>query len=585
MNIYAEYRESIIGALLSLAEEGLLPKNLDYSKMTVEPPREIAHGDLATNAAMVLAKQAGINPRDLANHLLEKLRVLDGVIHVEVAGPGFINLRLSLNCWRNVLQAVLRSGNAFGTSEMGSGIKVNVEYVSANPTGPLHIGHARGTVFGDALASLLEKVGYEVCREYYINDAGAQVDALGRSVHLRYREILGEDIGEIPEGLYPGDYLKPVAQSLAQRDGEKWLNSKESSWLPTVRQFAIDAMMDLIRSDLELLGVKHEVFTSERELVVAGRVEEILDNLDNRGLIYTGVLEPPKGKKPDDWEPRPQTLFRATNFKDDVDRPLKKSNESWTYFASDIAYHHDKFQRGFSNLINVWGADHGGYVKRMVAATDAITEGGAQLDVKICQIVRLLEGGQQVRMSKRSGNFVTLRDLVNEVGANVVRFIMLTRKNDAPLDFDLSLVKEQSRENPVFYVQYAHARCHSLMRMASEALPNLDISKKALEEADFSLLRDDTEINLIKEIAAWPRILENAADAHEPHRLAFYLYELASAFHALWTKGSRENPLLRIVREDDPDITIARLALAQGTRTVIASGLNIFGVEAVKEMR
>ena len=585
MNIYAEYRESIIGALLSLAEEGLLPKNLDYSKMTVEPPREIAHGDLATNAAMVLAKQAGINPRDLANHLLEKLRVLDGVMHAEVAGPGFINLRLSLNCWRNVLQAVLRSGNAFGTSEMGSGIKVNVEYVSANPTGPLHIGHARGTVFGDALASLLEKVGYEVCREYYINDAGAQVDALGRSVHLRYREILGEDIGEIPEGLYPGDYLKPVAQSLAQRDGEKWLNSKESSWLPTVRQFAIDAMMDLIRSDLELLGVKHEVFTSERELVVAGRVEEILDNLDNRGLIYTGVLEPPKGKKPDDWEPRPQTLFRATNFKDDVDRPLKKSNESWTYFASDIAYHHDKFQRGFSNLINVWGADHGGYVKRMVAATDAITEGGAQLDVKICQIVRLLEGGQQVRMSKRSGNFVTLRDLVNEVGANVVRFIMLTRKNDAPLDFDLSLVKEQSRENPVFYVQYAHARCHSLMRMAREALPNLDVSKKALAEADFSLLQDYTEINLIKEIAAWPRILENAADAHEPHRLAFYLYELASAFHALWTKGSRENPLLRIVREDDPDITIARLALAQGTRTVIASGLNIFGVEAVKEMR
>ncbi len=585
MNIYAEYRESIIGALLSLAEEGGLPKNINYTRITVEPPRDITHGDLATNAAMVLANQVGIKPRDLANHLLEKLRVLEGVIHAEVAGPGFINLRLSLDCWRNVLQAVLRSGNAFGASEMGSGIKVNVEYVSANPTGPLHIGHARGTVFGDALAALLEKVGYEVCREYYINDAGAQVDALGRSVHLRYREFLGEDIGDIPEGLYPGDYLKPVAQSLAARDGEKWLNCKESSWLPTVRQFAIDAMMDLIRSDLELLGVRHEVFTSERELVVAGRVEEILDNLDNRGLIYTGVLEPPKGKKPDDWEPRPQTLFRATNFKDDVDRPLKKSDESWTYFASDIAYHRDKFQRGFSNLINVWGADHGGYVKRMVAATDAITEGGAKLDVKICQIVRLLEDGQQVRMSKRAGNFVTLRDLVDEVGANVVRFIMLTRKNDAPLDFDLSVVKEQSRENPVFYVQYAHARCHSLMRMAREALPNLDISKEALAEADFSLLRDDAEITLVKEIAAWPRILENAADAHEPHRLAFYLYELASAFHTLWTKGSREDPLLRIIREDDPDITIARLALAQGMRTVIASGLDIFGVEAVEEMR
>ena len=585
MNIYAEYRNSVVEVLLALAEEGVLPVNLDYSRVTVEPPREAAHGDLATNAAMVLAKQAGIKPKDLANHLAEKLRVVGGVTHVEVAGPGFINLRLSFDRWCEVLQAVLRSGAAFGASNRGAGIKVNVEYVSANPTGPLHIGHARGTVFGDALASLLEKVGYEVCREYYINDAGAQVDALGRSVHLRYREVLGEEIGDIPEGLYPGEYLKPVGEALAKRDGDRWLNSAEDNWLPKVRQFAIDAMMDLVRSDLELLGVRHDVFTSERELVGAGRVEEILEDLDNRGLIYTGVLDPPKGKKPDDWEARPQTLFRATNFKDDVDRPLKKSDESWTYFASDIAYHRDKFNRGFSELIDIWGADHGGYIKRMVAATDAITEGAANLDVKICQIVRLLENGMQVRMSKRAGNFVTLRDLVEEVGPGVVRFIMLTRKNDAPLDFDLTVVKEQSRENPVFYVQYAHARCHSVMRMAREAMPNLDITNKALGQADFSLLRDDAEINLIKEIAAWPRILENAADSHEPHRIAFYLYDLASAFHALWTKGSRENPLLRIVRDDDPSVTTARLALAQGMQIVIASGLNIFGIEAVKEMR
>jgi len=585
MNLFSEYRSRIVQAVDELCSSGVLPKDLDTSRVSVEPPREAEHGDLATNAAMVLAKQAGLKPRDLAEHIAEKLRADAQVTGVEIAGPGFINIRLEPAAWRAVLAEVLAQGDAFGASEFGAGKKVNIEYVSANPTGPLHIGHARGTVFGDALASLLEKAGFEVCREYYINDAGAQVDALARSVYLRYREALGETIGEIPEGLYPGDYLIPVGQALAARDGDRWITAPEEEWLAPIRQFAIDAMMDLVRDDLATLDVRHDVFTSERSLVEAGRVDEVLENLTARDLIYTGVLEPPKGKKPDDWEPRPQTLFRATDFRDDVDRPLKKSDGSWTYFASDIAYHRDKYLRGFSELIDVWGADHGGYVKRMVAATDAVTEGAARLDVKICQIVRLLEKGEQVRMSKRSGHFVTLRDLVDEVGPGVVRFIMLTRKNDAPLDFDLAVVREQSRENPVFYVQYAHARCHSVMRMAAEALSDLPTDTEALASADLSLLQDEAELELIKFIALWPRTVESAAEAHEPHRLAFYMYDLASAFHSLWTKGSREDPSLRMVRDDAVELTRARLALARATQIVIASGLSIFGVEAVEEMR
>ncbi len=585
MNLFSEYRSRIVQAVDELCSSGVLPNDLDTSRVSVEPPREAEHGDLATNAAMVLAKQAGLKPRDLAEHIAEKLRADAQVTGVEIAGPGFINIRLEPAAWRAVLAEVLAQGDAFGASEFGAGKKINIEYVSANPTGPLHIGHARGTVFGDALASLLEKAGFEVCREYYINDAGAQVDALARSVYLRYREALGETIGEIPEGLYPGDYLIPVGQALAARDGDRWITAPEEEWLAPIRQFAIDAMMDLVRDDLATLDVRHDVFTSERSLVEAGRVDEVLENLKARDLIYTGVLEPPKGKKPDDWEPRPQTLFRATDFRDDVDRPLKKSDGSWTYFASDIAYHRDKYLRGFSELIDVWGADHGGYVKRMVAATDAVTEGAARLDVKICQIVRLLEKGEQVRMSKRSGHFVTLRDLVDEVGPGVVRFIMLTRKNDAPLDFDLAVVREQSRENPVFYVQYAHARCHSVMRMAAEALSDLPTDTEALASADLSLLQDEAELDLIKFIALWPRTVESAAEAHEPHRLAFYMYDLASAFHSLWTKGSREDPSLRMVRDDSVELTRARLALARATQIVIASGLSIFGVEAVEEMR
>lgn len=585
MNLFSEYRSRIVQAVDELCSSGVLPNDLDTSRVSVEPPREAEHGDLATNAAMVLAKQAGLKPRDLAEHIAEKLRADAQVTGVEIAGPGFINIRLEPAAWRAVLAEVLAQGDAFGASEFGAGKKINIEYVSANPTGPLHIGHARGTVFGDALASLLEKAGFEVCREYYINDAGAQVDALARSVYLRYREALGETIGEIPEGLYPGDYLIPVGQALAARDGDRWITAPEEEWLAPIRQFAIDAMMDLVRDDLATLDVRHDVFTSERSLVEAGRVDEVLENLKARDLIYTGVLEPPKGKKPDDWEPRPQTLFRATDFRDDVDRPLKKSDGSWTYFASDIAYHKDKYLRGFDELIDVWGADHGGYVKRMVAATDAVTEGAARLDVKICQIVRLLEKGEQVRMSKRSGHFVTLRDLVDEVGPGVVRFIMLTRKNDAPLDFDLAVVREQSRENPVFYVQYAHARCHSVMRMAAEALSDLPTDTEALASADLSLLQDEAELDLIKFIALWPRTVESAAEAHEPHRLAFYMYDLASAFHSLWTKGSREDPSLRMVRDDAVELTRARLALARATQIVIASGLSIFGVEAVEEMR
>ena len=585
MNLFSEYRNRVVDAVEELASNGDIPQGIDTSRVSVEPPRDASHGDLATNAAMVLSKQVGMKPRDLAEKLVAGLRAQSEIAAAEIAGPGFINMRLNPTAWYAVLADILQNGEAFGASNLGAGRKVNVEYVSANPTGPLHIGHARGTVFGDALAALLEKVGYEVCREYYINDAGAQVDALARSAHLRYREAHGEDIGDIPEGLYPGEYMIPVGRALAERDGEKWLSKSEDEWLPVIRQFSIDAMMDLIRDDLSTLDVRHDIFTSERALVEKGKVDEVLANLDERGLIYTGVLEPPKGKKPDDWEARPQTLFRATDFKDDVDRPLKKSDGSWTYFASDIAYHRDKFARGFTDLIDVWGADHGGYVKRMVAATEAVTEQGARLDVKICQIVRLLENGEQVRMSKRAGNFVTLRDLVDEVGSGVVRFIMLTRKNDAPLDFDLAVVREQSRENPVFYVQYAHARCHSVMRMAAEELPDLDTATEGLREADYSRLKDDAELELIKTLAAWPRTIESAAEAHEPHRLAFYLLDVAAAFHGLWTKGSREDPSLRMVRSDEPELTRARLALARATQFVIASGLSIFGVEPVEEMR
>ncbi len=584
MNLFRHFRDLILSALDDLAVAGSLPAGIDTSKVTAEPPRDTSHGDVSTNAAMVLSKPAGLKPRDLAEALAVRLRALPAVTAVEIAGPGFINLRLTDDFWRARLGDVLAAGRAYGDSDVGRGEKVNVEYVSANPTGPMHVGHGRGAVFGDALASLLAKAGFDVCREYYINDAGAQVDVLARSAHLRYREALGETIAEIPEGLYPGDYLKPVGEELARRFGPSLVDQPESEWLAQIRQIAIDAMMDLIREDLAALGVKHDVFTSERGLVEAGAVEQVLADLEGRGLIYQGVLEPPKGKLPDDWEPRPQTLFRATQFGDDVDRPLKKSDGSWTYFASDIACHQDKFRRGFPHMIDVMGADHGGYVKRMQAAVKAITAGAGDLDVKLCQMVNLLKGGEPVRMSKRAGTFVTLREVVDEVGKNVVRFIMLTRKNDAHLDFDLEKVLEQSRDNPVFYVQYAHARSHSVKRMAADMFPDLDLSPESLAQADLSRLTDASELALIKMMAGWPRQIESAAEAHEPHRVAFYLYDLAGAFHGLWNKG-KDDTSLRFLVAEDRELSRARLAMVAGMATVIASGLDVFGVEPVEEMR
>ncbi len=584
MNIFKKYQEYIETIVDDLSGAGELPAGLDTGRLTVEAPRDPAHGDLATNAAMVLAGPAGVKPRDLAERLATRLATVEGVSAVDIAGPGFINIRLSDAVWHACLAAALRAGPAYGGSAIGGGRRVNVEYVSANPTGPLHIGHARGAVVGDVLASLLATAGYDVTREYYVNDAGAQVDTLARSAHLRYREALGEDIGEIPEGLYPGEYLKPVGRALADRDGEKWLGTPESDWLDAVRDFVVEAMMALIRKDLEALGVRHDVFTSERRLVESGRVDEVLAELERRGLIYTGTLEPPKGRVPEDWEPRPQTLFRATQFGDDVDRPLKKSDGSWTYFASDIVNHLDKIRRGFADLIDVWGADHGGYVKRMQAAVKAISDGHAALDVKICQIVKLLDSGEQIKMSKRAGTFVTLRDLVDEVGPDVVRFIMLTRRNDAPLDFDLKAVTEASRDNPVWYVQYASARCHSVRREAATTFPDRDMSGVALAEAPISCLTHEAELALIRMIASWPRQVEAAAEAHEPHRIAFFLYDLASLFHGWWTKG-KEQPALRVVIEDNEELTMARIALVRGVETVIGCGLGIFGIEPVEEMR
>jgi len=585
MNLYTYFRDEVVRTLERLTATGSLPAGLDFSKITVEPPREAAHGDVSTNAALVLAKAAGRKPREIADLLVATLRAHPDVTEAEIAGPGFINLRLDAGFWRARLAEILAAGEAYGASDMGRGTPVNVEYVSANPTGPMHVGHGRGAVVGDALAALLQKTGFRVTREYYINDAGAQVDQLARSVHLRYREALGEEINTIPEGLYPGEYLKPVGAALAARDGAKWAGRPESEWLAPIRDFAITAMMNLIREDLALLGVRHDVFTSERhDIVEKGRVTEVVADLRARDLVYTGVLEPPKGMKPDDWEPRPQLLFRATQFSDDVDRPLQKSDGSWTYFAADMAYHLDKYRRGFTRMIDVWGADHGGYVKRMQAAVKALSKEEAGLEVRLCQLVSLYDKGEPVRMSKRAGTFVTLRDVIEEVGAGVVRFIMLTRKHDQHLDFDFAKVTEQSKDNPVFYVQYAHARTRSAMRQALAALPDLDLSDAVLGRADLSLLKDPDELSLIKTMAGWQRLLEGAAETGEPHRVAFYLYDLASAFHALWTRGKDETSL-RFVVPEDRALTLARLALVRSVGIVVASGLRLIGVEPAEEMR
>jgi arginyl-tRNA synthetase len=584
MNVFNHFLGVVQAALQDLADAGTLPGGLDTAKVTVEPPRDPSHGDLSTNAAMVLAKPAGSKPRDVAEALVGALRSAEHVVGAEVAGPGFVNLRLSEDFWRDRLRDVLAEGADYGRSDLGRGQRVNVEYVSANPTGPLTVGHARGAVVGDALAGLLEKAGFEVCREYYVNDAGAQVDTLARSAYLRYREALGEEIGEIPSGMYPGAYLKDVGAALAKRDGRRWLDADESDWLPEVRAFAIDVLMRIVKDDLHALGVDQAVFTSERSLVEAGAVDEVMRTLESRDLVYVGVLEPPKGKTPDDWEPRPQTLFRATAFGDDVDRPLKKSDGSWTYFANDMAYHLDKFRRGYARQIDVWGADHGGYVKRMQAAVQALTETQGSLEIVLCQLVKLSKGGVEMKMSKRSGSFVTLRELIEEVGPGVVRFVMLTRKADAQLDFDLEKVLEQSRDNPVFYVQYAHARCCSVLRHAGEAMPDVSTDAGALARVPLARLTEPYELGLIKQMAGWPRVVEQAALASEPHRVAFYLYDLAAAFHGLWTKG-KDDASLRFLLEDDRELTAARLALVKALALTIAAGLQVMGVEPLEEMR
>ena len=584
MNFFKDFRDRILTELEAMTGAGTLPGGLDMSNVKVEPPRDASHGDIATNAALVLSKPAGMKPRAIAEPLAERLQTLDVVDRAEVAGPGFVNLRIADGFWTGMLTRILDAGMRWGASDLGQGVKVNVEYVSANPTGPLTVGHARGAVVGDALAGVLAKTGFEVCREYYVNDAGAQVDTLARSAFLRYREALGENIGTIPEGLYPGAYLKTVGAALAERDGDHWLNQPEAVWLPEVRRFAIETIMDGVRADLDALGVRHDVFTSEREFVAKGAVDEVVAELDARDLTHTGVLEPPKGKKPEDWEARPQTLFKASAFGDDIDRPIRKSDGSWTYFAADMAYHLNKFRRGYTTMVDVWGADHGGYVKRMKAAVKALTEGGGELHIMLCQLVKLMREGEPVKMSKRAGTFVTLAEVVDEVGKDVVRFIMLTRKNDAPLEFDLAKVVEQSKDNPVFYVQYAHARCHSVLRHAESELPSLDLAAAALAERDLTRLTDPDEIGLIKQLAAWPRVLEGAAQAYEPHRVAFYLHEVAAGFHGLWTKG-KDDTALRFLQPDDLDLTGARLALVRAVQQVVASGLEVMGVTPVEELR
>ncbi|MFL6752300.1 MAG: arginine--tRNA ligase [Sphingomicrobium sp.] len=577
MSLYAQYAALLDGVLDELVAEGALPSGLDRRNVTVEPPRDPSHGDLATNAAMVLAKSAGTNPRALAELVKPKLEALPPVTSVEVAGPGFINLRLNADAWRDELTTILRQGDGYGLSAVGANERVNVEYVSANPTGPLHMGHCRGAVVGDSLARILEAAGFRVTKEYYVNDAGAQVDTLARSAHLRYREALGEDIGEIGEGFYPGDYLKPVGTLLAAQHGDRYVAAPEAEWLPVFREAAIKAMLDLIRYDLALLDIHHDRFASEAELQRSGAVETAMQVLRNKGLVYEGLLERPKSLDPgDEWEPVELTLFRSTQFGDDQDRPMKKSDGSWTYFGSDAAYHWQK-AKDADHLVNIWGADHAGTVKRVQAAVNALTDGRVDLDVKLVQLVRLFRAGEPVKMSKRAGDFVTLADVVREVGKDVVRFIMLTKRADTPLDFDFAKVVEASKDNPVFYVQYAHARISSLKRKAADA--GVDLSA----EADLGLL-DEEELALVKRAAQYPRVLESAALTHEPHRIAFFLYDLAAEFHALWNRGN-DDPTRRFLLENNPQLSRARLELALGIAQITRSGLALMGVAATEEMR
>lgn len=585
MNLFADFDTRIKAALEEIDIVREKRDALDFSRVAVEPPRDPAHGDVATNAAMVLSKPLGLNPRALGEIIAEKLKQDPEVDDVNVAGPGFINIRLSVSYWQRLLKAVVLEGEDYGRSNIGGGRKVNVEYVSANPTGPMHVGHCRGAVVGDALANLLAFAGYEVTKEYYINDAGAQVGVLARSVFLRYREALGEEIGDIPAGLYPGDYLKPVGEALKAEFGTKLLSMPEEEWLPLVRERTIDAMMEMIRSDLEALNVRHDVFFSERTLHAgnAGPILSAINDLTFKGHVYRGTLPPPKGQLPEDWEDRDQTLFRSTEVGDDIDRPLIKSDGSYTYFAADVAYFKNKFDRGFSEMIYVLGADHGGYVKRLEAVCRAVSEGSAKLTVLLCQLVKLYRDGEPVKMSKRSGDFVTLRDVVDEVGRDPVRFMMLYRKSSEPLDFDFAKVTEHSKENPVFYVQYAHARCTSVFRQAEEVFPGIGRNPQELAAA-VEGITDPNELQLVAKIAEYPRLIEQASVSQEPHRLAFYLYDLASSFHAHWNKG-KDQPDLRFVNDKNRESTLARLGLVHAVASVLKSGLTLTGTDAPLEMR
>lgn len=586
MNVFKDFEERIKKAVQALDIVTDRADAVDFSRLAVEPPRDPAHGDISTNAAMVLSKPLGMNPRALAEQIAAQFAGDADVAETSVAGPGFLNFRLTPAFWQRLVTDIIGKGVDFGRSNLGEGLKVNVEYVSANPTGPMHVGHCRGAVVGDTLANLMAFTGYDVTKEYYVNDAGSQIDVLARSVFLRYREALGEDVGEIPSGLYPGDYLVPVGQALADEYGPRLHNMPEEEWLGIVKERAIDAMMVMIRDDLATLNVRHDVFFSERSLHAdsAGRIRNAINDLTFKGHVYKGKLPPPKGQLPEDWEDREQTLFRSTEVGDDIDRPLMKSDGSYTYFAADVAYFKDKFDRGFSEMIYVLGADHGGYVKRLEALNRAVSEGKTKLTVLLCQLVKLYRNGEPVKMSKRSGDFVTLRDVVEEVGCDSVRFMMLYRKSSESLDFDFAKVTEQSKDNPVFYVQYAHARCASVMRQALEVFPDIDLSPEVLAAADLSELSHESELALIGKLGEYPRMLEAAASGQEPHRVAFYLYDLASMLHAHWNKG-RDEPSLRFVNDKNRHSTVARLGLVFAVASVLKSGLLITGTDAPEEMR
>lgn len=586
MNIFANVEARVSDALKAMKAEGFLPEDLMLPTIEAEAPRDATHGDVAVNAALVLAKAARMKPRDIAEALKAKLEAASDVSKIDVAGPGFLNITFKPEVWHNLVRKILSEGDSFGAGSVSNGEKVNLEYVSANPTGPMHVGHCRGAVFGDALANLLQFAGFDVTREYYINDAGGQVNVLARSAFLRYREALGEDIGDIPEGLYPGDYLVPVGKALAAEFGNSLRQLPEDQWIARVRDFTIDKMMDMIRDDLAALNIRHDVFFSEASLTRDGqdKIKAAIDVLRKKELIYEGRLEKPKGHDDSEWEDRTQTLFKSTAFGDDEDRAIQKSDGSYTYFAGDVAYHYDKLQRGFLHLLNVFGADHIGYISRMKAVVAALSDKKADLDIKVVQLVRLFRGGEPFKMSKRAGTFVTLRDVVDEVGRDPVRFMMLYRKNQETLDFDFAKVTEQSKDNPVFYVQYAHARVASVFRNVAVQMPDLDTTQASLIQADLGVLSDVGEIDLIKRLAAFPRLIEGAAKAHEPHRLAFYLYDLSSTLHSQWTRGN-DSPHLRFIQSNDGVATKARLALIGATKTVINSGLKVLGVEAPDAMR